>query len=131
MTAEPEERTPAECRTATSWAQRLKRVFGIDIETCKSCGGGCSTQQGSPTRSPIGHCRQRRGNGVACRGNRRAGQCGVGEEFRGVAPVCTLLDGSAGSPEGWCRCQSGPVRRDHPLSSHQNGDLYFLYAGGA
>ena len=22
-----------------SWAQRLKRVFGIDIETCPACGG--------------------------------------------------------------------------------------------
>ena len=24
---------------AISWAQRLKRVFGIDIETCRACGG--------------------------------------------------------------------------------------------
>ena len=23
----------------TTWAQRLKRVFGIDIETCSACGG--------------------------------------------------------------------------------------------
>ncbi len=22
-----------------SWAQRLKRVFGIDLETCPACGG--------------------------------------------------------------------------------------------
>jgi hypothetical protein len=22
-----------------SWAQRLKRVLGIDIETCRACGG--------------------------------------------------------------------------------------------
>ena len=22
-----------------TWAQRLKRVFGIDIETCPTCGG--------------------------------------------------------------------------------------------
>ncbi len=22
-----------------TWAQRLKRVFGIDIETCRECGG--------------------------------------------------------------------------------------------
>ena len=26
-------------RAAMSWAQRLKRVFGIDIETCSVCGG--------------------------------------------------------------------------------------------
>ena len=24
---------------AITWAQRLKRVFGIDIETCQTCGG--------------------------------------------------------------------------------------------
>ena len=38
-TANPEERTPAERRAAMTWAQRLKRVFGIDIETCPACGG--------------------------------------------------------------------------------------------
>ncbi len=27
------------CARAATWAQRLKRVFNIDIETCKSCGG--------------------------------------------------------------------------------------------
>jgi hypothetical protein len=34
-----EEETPAARRAAMSWAQRLKRVFGIDIETCPACGG--------------------------------------------------------------------------------------------
>ena len=36
--AEPQQRTPAERRAAMTWAQRLKRVFGIDIETCPACG---------------------------------------------------------------------------------------------
>ena len=31
--------TPAERRVAMTWAQRLKRVFNIDIETCSKCGG--------------------------------------------------------------------------------------------
>ena len=31
--------TPVERRAAMTWARRLKRVFNIDIETCKSCGG--------------------------------------------------------------------------------------------
>ena len=35
----PEEPTPAERRAAMTWAQRLKRVFGIDVETCPACGG--------------------------------------------------------------------------------------------
>jgi hypothetical protein len=36
---EEEEDTPVARRSAMSWAQRLKRVFGIDIETCPACGG--------------------------------------------------------------------------------------------
>ena len=36
---EPQERTPAERRASMTWAQRLKRVFNIDIETCRACGG--------------------------------------------------------------------------------------------
>ena len=37
--AATDERTPAERRAGMTWAQRLKRVFGIDIETCPACGG--------------------------------------------------------------------------------------------
>ena len=36
---EEQEKTPVERRTAMTWAQRLKRVFGIDIETCAAYGG--------------------------------------------------------------------------------------------
>lgn len=36
-TADPEGRTPAG-GVAMTWAQRLKRVFGIDNETCLACG---------------------------------------------------------------------------------------------
>ena len=32
-------KTPAQCHAAMTWAQRLKRVYGIDIETCDKCGG--------------------------------------------------------------------------------------------
>jgi hypothetical protein len=38
-TADPEAPTQAERRASMTWAQRLKRVFGIDIETCAVCGG--------------------------------------------------------------------------------------------
>ena len=31
--------TPTEHHAAMTWAQRLKRVFNIDIETCQACGG--------------------------------------------------------------------------------------------
>ena len=36
---ETPEQTPAERRASMTWAQRLKRVFNIDIETCSECGG--------------------------------------------------------------------------------------------
>ncbi len=34
-----EDQTPTERRAAMTWAQRLKRVFDIDIKTCSECGG--------------------------------------------------------------------------------------------
>ena len=37
--AQTEDRTPAEQRSAMRWAQRLKRVFKVDVETCPNCGG--------------------------------------------------------------------------------------------
>lgn len=37
--ASDEPQTPTERRAAMTWAQRLKRVFHIDIETCLQCGG--------------------------------------------------------------------------------------------
>ena len=33
------QRTPSERHMAMGWAQRLKRLFGIDVETCARCGG--------------------------------------------------------------------------------------------
>jgi hypothetical protein len=32
-------RTPSERHVAMRWAQRLKRVFGIDVQTCAGCCG--------------------------------------------------------------------------------------------
>jgi hypothetical protein len=37
--ANKEDRSPAERHAAMTWAQRLKRVFNIDIEVCSRCGG--------------------------------------------------------------------------------------------
>ena len=34
-----DERSPVEQHAAMTWAQRLKRVFNIDITTCEECGG--------------------------------------------------------------------------------------------
>ena len=36
---ESPDQTPTEHRAAMTWAQRLKRVFNIDVETCRACGG--------------------------------------------------------------------------------------------
>ena len=37
--AQTDQSSPAERRAAMTWAQRLKRVFDIDIQTCPACGG--------------------------------------------------------------------------------------------
>ena len=37
--AERAEVSVSDRQRAMSWAQRLKRVFAIDIETCRQCGG--------------------------------------------------------------------------------------------
>ena len=34
-----DERSPVEHHAAMTWAQRLKRVFNIDVSTCDACGG--------------------------------------------------------------------------------------------
>ena len=47
-----EEPTPAERRAAMTWAQRLKRVFGIDIETCPACGGAVRCESSRALRTP-------------------------------------------------------------------------------
>jgi hypothetical protein len=39
VSAIDEPRSPEEKRRAMSWAQRLKRVFGIDVNVCVHCGG--------------------------------------------------------------------------------------------
>ena len=33
-----QDHTPTQRHAAMTWAQRLKRVFNIDIETCSECG---------------------------------------------------------------------------------------------
>jgi hypothetical protein len=39
VTEGQDEKTPAQRHVAMTWAQRLKRVFNIDVETCRVCGG--------------------------------------------------------------------------------------------
>jgi len=109
-----------------TWTQRLKRVFGVDLQTSPAGGGavriiacieapaviekllthldvnggkpeatrrapgrappqgGCSTRRGKRTMTSFDLCRQRRGKGVACPDNRRAGETGAGESVSGV-----------------------------------------------
>jgi len=43
-------RTPAERHAAMTWAQRLKRVSDIDVETCEHCSGRVRTSPPSKTR---------------------------------------------------------------------------------
>jgi len=38
VAADQDEKIPAQRHVAMTWAQRLKRVFNIDVETCRVCG---------------------------------------------------------------------------------------------
>jgi len=44
ISIEGQEQTPAQCRSALTWAQRLKWVFGIEIESYRECGGAVRTR---------------------------------------------------------------------------------------
>jgi len=39
VAAEPDEKTLGQRHVAMTWAQRLKRVFNIDVAICRLCGG--------------------------------------------------------------------------------------------
>jgi hypothetical protein len=39
-TDDSQDKSPEVCRASRTWAQRLKRVFDMDVEICDQCGGG-------------------------------------------------------------------------------------------
>lgn len=59
VNANDEQRTPNERRRSMSWAQRLKRVFSIDVTTCVHCGGAvrivASIEEPAAIRAILGH----------------------------------------------------------------------------
>ncbi|MCL4776535.1 MAG: transposase [Gammaproteobacteria bacterium] len=61
------ERSPAERHRAMSWAQRLKRVFRIDIDTCERCGGKvkiiASVEDPAVIGKILAHLQEREGAG--------------------------------------------------------------------
>jgi hypothetical protein len=59
VNANSDHRSPDEKRRAMSWAQRLKRVFNIDVTTCIQCGGAvrivASIEQPTAIRAILAH----------------------------------------------------------------------------
>ena len=61
--AQPEvnadDRTPEERRRSMTWAQRLKRVFNVDVQTCECCGGQArivaAVEEPHAIRAILGH----------------------------------------------------------------------------
>jgi len=57
--ASSDDRTPAERRRSMTWAQRLKRVFNIDVTTCVHCGGAvrilASIEEPAAIRAILAH----------------------------------------------------------------------------
>lgn len=61
--ANADHRTPDERRRSMTWAQRLKRVFGIDVSTCVHCGGAArivaSVEEPHAIRAILDHFQKR------------------------------------------------------------------------
>ena len=59
VSAHDEPRSPEQKRRAMSWAQRLKRVFSIDVTTCAHCGGAvrivASIEEPTAIRAILAH----------------------------------------------------------------------------
>ena len=59
VSANDQQRSPNERRRAMTWAQRLKRVFGIDVTTCTHCGGSvrivASIEEPTAIRAILAH----------------------------------------------------------------------------
>ena len=86
----PDTRTPTERHRAMRWAQRLKRVFKLDLESCEGCGGQVRVMASLEDPLVIGKILEhleRTGPGIAGAGRRPA--------VRGPPPGA--LDG------GWIR----------------------------
>ena len=104
VAAQPE-KSAIERHVAMSWAQRLKRVFGIDVESCVRCGQGDRQHRGAGAdRTDPGACarERRKQRGIARPTiDRAAGECvsGAGE------------GGRIGSREAAIRDRQGAVLR--------------------
>jgi len=65
-----DEKTPAQRHMAMTWAQRLKRVFNIDVKTCRICGGAAKViaciEDPAVIRKILNHLQEKspRGSGV-------------------------------------------------------------------
>jgi hypothetical protein len=72
---------------AMSWAQRLKRVFGIDIETCERCGGAVKTQTRTTMTCAAAEMRAPNMRAICIRKNSvmRSGARGYGSANRIIA----------------------------------------------
>ena len=59
VNANDDHRPPDERGRAMTWAQRLKRVFGIDVSTCVHCGGAvrivASIEEPTTIRAILAH----------------------------------------------------------------------------
>ncbi len=97
-----EEKIQAERRAAMTWAQRLKRIFNIDIETCPACGGAvriiaCIEDTGGDQKDP--RSPEKKGRYQNARpAAREPGATGrsVRLTFTSFNPFCCYPQGTAG-----------------------------------
>ncbi len=72
-TGDAEAPTAAERRASMTWAQRLRRMFSIDRETCPACGGAvritASIEDPVATEKILNHLAENGGSAEVCLAN--------------------------------------------------------------
>jgi hypothetical protein len=96
-----------------TWAQRLERVFGIEIETCPACGG--AVRINACIEGPV--VIEKILTHLDAKAPRRGSRW---EKFGGVTPMYALTGEPVRPTDGRCRGQSGQT------AGHRNSGLYCL-----
>ena len=128
-TAKPtDDRKPAERRRSMTWAQRLKRVFGIDVTTCIHCGGAVRIvakhrrAQGDSRHTGPRRKTWRAGGGALPA--RAAWTAGGGRLSAGRQDACGKAQTRArcGDPPQGCALAEGESRRERERENACRGD---------
>jgi hypothetical protein len=120
-------RTPSERHAAMRWAQRLKRVFGIDVQTCAGrCGGDQGDLCAPGGQSTPGACTAATTRpGAACAGLRRFIQR---YRIKRIFLLCRGLNARGRGSAGPLVARGGAAAVKKPGVRGEQGELVWICA---